>query len=172
MLYGIVEYTLFSFFLNSLYLNKLAKKVIIISILPFYIFSAIIFGRNGTNQFSNGPFLIEFMAFIIFIIYFFYEKMKTVFIYPLYQSITFWICVGLFFYFTGNFFFLVFNQSSVDEGFRKQMIIIYTLVTVSKNILLSLAFLANEREEAGTDEELLIPKDLKMDDFTLTNSNN
>lgn len=96
--------------------------------------------------------------------------MKTVVLYPIYQSISFWICVGLFFYFTGNFFFLVFVNSSADKNFVQQMKLIYSVVTISKNILLSVAFLAKEPVENS--EELQIPVDLKFDDFTLTNLKN
>ncbi len=48
---------------------------------------------------------------------------------------------------------------------------IYSFVTISKNIFLSLAFLANERNDKEI-EDLNIPAELKLDDFFLTNPKN
>ena len=103
------------------------------------------------------------------IIYFFYDRMKTVVSYPLYQTITFWIAVGLFLYFTGNFFFLLFKKTSSDPNLKKQMRIIYTLVTVAKNIILSSAFFANEITE-NQGEEFGIPSSLDLDNFPFDNN--
>lgn len=165
-IYVIIEYSIFSIFLYNLYENTKAKKIIFYSIFPFLIFATINFLNTDKSSFDNKPSIIEFLAFIIFIIYFFYEKMKTVFMYPLYQSISFWICVGLFLYFTGNFFFFLFTNYSNDKVFLNQMRIIYSLVTITKNVILSLALFANEPQEL-IEEELQIPKDLQLDEFTL-----
>jgi hypothetical protein len=98
--------------------------------------------------------------------------MKTVVMYPLYQSITFWICVAFFIYFTGNFFYILFaSTANADAAFGKQLVTIYGIVTITKNIILSLALLANEPTEQ-TEEILNIPTDLNLDDFTLTNPKN
>jgi hypothetical protein len=166
-LYAVVEYCLFAQFLFNIYTNTLAKKIILYSTIPFILYCVINFVVDKSS-FSNTPSLIEFIAFIIFIIYFFYEKMKTVVQFPVYQSITFWICVGLFLYFTGNFFFFLFINSSTDPIFIAQMKNIYFFVTISKNILLSVAFFANENPEK-TNDEIRLPNELYLDDFTLTN---
>ncbi len=165
--YTLVEYILFSLFLHNLYRNSIAKKIVYFSIYPFILFCIIDFFINK-SPFSNSPSLIEFLAFIVFIIYFFYEKMKTVIQYPLYQSITFWICVGLFIYFTGNFFFFLFINSSSDPTFIGQLKNIYFFVTISKNLLICFSFLANENTE-DPNNELQLPVELQLDDFTLTN---
>ncbi|MBS1733381.1 MAG: hypothetical protein JST02_08805 [Bacteroidetes bacterium] len=107
---------------------------------------------------------------MILIIYFFYERMQTVVSYPLYQSITFWISVGLFLYFTGNFFFLLFKKTSNDPNLKNQMRSIYVIVTISKNIILSSAFFANEVPE-NQEEEFSIPANLDLDDFSGKNIN-
>jgi hypothetical protein len=95
--------------------------------------------------------------------------MKTVIIYPLYQSQTFWICVGFFIYYTGNFFFFLFSNTTSDKSFINQLNIIYSFVTITKNIILSLSLLVNEPIEIN-DDELHIPTDINLDEFTLTNS--
>ena len=168
-IYVVFEYILFSYFLYNIYLNQIAKKIILYSNFPFFLFCVFDFLISSNRlRFSNRPLLFEFSCFIVFIIYFFYEKMKTVVLYPLYQSITFWICVGLFLYFSGNFFFLLFTSISTDKKLNEQMLIIYSIVTVTKNILLGLAFLANEPIQE-TEEHLHIPTDINLDDFTFSN---
>ena len=168
--YVIFEYCILSIFFYNLYTNRIAKRIIIYSIIPFVIYSSynlIIIERTG---FNNNSLVLEFLAFIIFIIYFFYEKMKTVVLYPLYQSITFWICVGLFLYFTGNFFFILFIKSTTDKELRVQMKIIYSFVTITKNIFLSMAFFATEISD-NTSEEFSIPEHLNLDDLSPNNLN-
>lgn len=168
--YTIVEYALFAIFLNQLYKNKVAKKIVLYSIIPFVLFCILNYLSNG-SKFSSYPLLTEFLAFIVFIIYFFYEKMKTEVVNPLYQSITFWICVGLFLYFTGNFFYLLFIDSTTDKIVLQQLRTIYSIVTISKNILLSLAFLANEQVES-TEDSFNIPNELNLDSFNPKNNLN
>lgn len=168
--YTIVEYLLFAKFLYHVYNNSIAKKIIYYSVFPFIFYCIIDFVSNKSS-FSNYPSLIEFLAFISFIIYFFYEKMKTVVQYPLYQSISFWICVGLFLYFTGNFFFFLFVNSSSDQKIIGQMKIIYSIVTISKNILLSCAFFASEIPEKQN-VEFELPSELNLDSFAPNNNLN
>lgn len=168
-IYTVIQYFLFAQFLYLVYNNIFLKRIIRISILPFTVFCLVNFFTNR-NNFSNYPLLIEFLMLIIFIIYYFYEKMKTVVLYPLYQSIDFWICVGMFLYFTGNFFFLLFAGSSTDPTFVKQLKIINGVVTITKNLLLSLAFLANSKVDEVNDQ-FTIPSELNLDNFTLTNPN-
>jgi hypothetical protein len=97
--------------------------------------------------------------------------MKTVVLYPLYQSASFWICVGFFLYFTGNFFFLIFIKSSTDKKFINQMNIIYGLVTLTKNVLLCVSLFVNEHPEEEEDI-LQIPSDINLDEFSLTTQKN
>jgi len=91
--------------------------------------------------------------------------MKTEISYPLYQSISFWICVALFLYFTGNFFYLLFVDSTRDKVVIKQLRIIYTIVTISKDILLCLALFAIERKE-DNNNEFRIPEEIDLDSFS------
>lgn len=169
-IYTIVEYFLFAAFLRELYENKRAKRIISLSRIPFLLFCIVDF-LIAKSPFSNSPSLIEFLAFIVFIIYFFYEKMKVVNASPIHHSISFWICVGLFIYFTGNFFFFLFVNSSTDPEFAKQMKIVYSFVTIIKNILLCLALFAHENE-GKTKDSFQLPEELKLDDLTFTNSKN
>lgn len=165
-LYGLFEFSLLAYFLYYLFKNIKAKRVVLFSILPFTIFSLISYFFSQNKNFSNYPSLIEFLIFIIFIIYYFYEKMNTDFEFPLYQSISFWICMGLFIFFTGNFFFILFINSSKDKHFLSQMSVVYSIVTICKNIILCIAFVANERIENYSEKDFQIPNELDLDSFT------
>ncbi len=91
--------------------------------------------------------------------------------YPLYQSIVFWISVSFFIYFTGNFFFFIFTNATNDVDFINQLQLIYGIVTITKNILLCLSLFANEPVEK-TNEILDIPDNLQHEDFAPTNPKN
>jgi hypothetical protein len=170
-LFTIFEYYTITTVLYYLIKNDTLRNILRYSIFPFAIYAIadyIISHKIGLNNYLN---LVSALVLIICIIYFFYEKMKTVVMYPLYQSASFWICVGFFLYFTGNFFFLLFIRSSADKKFIHQMNIIYGLVTVTKNILLCVSLLVNEQMEE-TEDILQIPSDLNLDEFSLTTQQN
>ena len=170
-LFTTLEYLAISTVLSYLIKNELFKKIILYSFIPFILYAIFDYFISKKGEYNNYINLLSALLLIIYIIYFFYEKMKTVVMYPLYQSASFWICVGFFLYFTGNFFFLLFVKSSGDKQFIQQMNIIYGLVTVIKNILLCLSLFANENVEQS-DEELHIPSNLNLDDFSLTTQKN
>lgn len=123
------------------------------------------------QQFNNHSFIVSSLLLILFIIYFFFEKMNTVVLYPLYQSISFWICVGLFLYFTGCFFFFLFIRAGGEKEFIILMNSIYAFVIITKNILLSCSLFASEDPE-NKDDALHIPNDLYLDELTPANPKN
>jgi hypothetical protein len=96
--------------------------------------------------------------------------MKTVVLSPLYQSITFWICVAFFIYFTGTFFFFLFVNSNPSIEFIHQMNLIYGIVTIAKNIILCLSLLGQENLEV--ENEFSIPSEMNLDEFSQLNLKN
>ena len=171
-IYIAIEYAILIYFFSKLSQNKSFKKIIIYSIIPFWIYCIINFFVSDKDTFNNFPALVEFAVFILIIIFYFYEKMNVVSSIPLSESISFWLSVGLFIYFTGNLFFLLFIFSTSDKEFIKQMFFIYSCVTITKNIILASAWFANER--VATDADIIqLPENMKLDDdFTFTNTTN
>lgn len=144
----------------------------LLSIIPFFIYYTYDFIKfNGTIP--NNPSIAEFLVFIIILVYFFFEKMKVNVQFPIYQTIDFWICVGLFIYFTGSFFFLLLisNVNKSDNELRSQMAIIYSIVTIVKNIMLSASLFVNE-SKLDQDNPLKIPSELNLDSFSPKNNLN
>jgi hypothetical protein len=170
-LFTICEYIIIATIISRLIKNSFLKKVIFYSFTPFVIYAISDYIISHKIQYNNYINLVSSLSLIVIIIYFFYEKMQTVIMYPLYQSSSFWICVGFFLYFTGTFFFFLFIKSSQDKEFIKLMNIIYGFVTVTKNILLCVSLFANEHIEEREDE-LQIPTDLNLDEFSLTTQKN
>lgn len=140
------------------------KRVILFSIIPFLLLCFYDYIQYP-NSFSKLPLLVEFLSFLVFLIYFFYEKMNTVVNFPLYLSIKFWIAVGLFLYFAGNFFFFLFVNSVHDNNSISQMLLIYRVVTITKNLLLSFAFFATEIKSENNSILPNIPEDINLDSF-------
>jgi hypothetical protein len=164
-IYLIFEYCVLSFFFYYLLKNPAVKKVIVF-IIPVFILLVLFFFYKKSGSYA---FILEFFIFLMILIFYFYEKMKIVTTFPLYQSVSFWLCVGLFIYFTGNFFFLLFIKNTDNKETRQQLQVICYIVDIAKDIILSLAWLAHE-PTAEENTELRIPDDVHLDDeFTFTN---
>ena len=167
-LFSIFEFFTFSLFVYYSLENRFFKKTILILNVPYlaiHIFSWLFL----KNEFSVYPFLFEFLTFIIFIIYFFYEKMKLVNNNPIYSNIEFWIFVGIFIYFTGNFFYLLFSNSNYSKHFKYQLQIVASIVTIIKNIIFSLSFLIKETPQI-TNNSISYAPDLDLEP-TRSNTN-
>ena len=171
-LYIATEYLILVYFFALLAKNNSYKKIITFSIIPFWGYCIYNYITSDPQTFNNYPSLVEFSVLIFLIIYYFYEKMNIVSSIPLFKSISFWLCVGLFIYFTGNLFFLLFITSTKDKDIITQMFLIYSFVTITKNIILASAWFANER--VSTDDDIIqLPENMKLDDdFTFTNTTN
>ena len=106
--YVLVEFFTFTVFFNYLITSIKIRRFILFANIPFILFCIYDY-VSDTHKFSNYPVIIEFLVFILVIVYYFFELMKNSLLVPVYQSISFWICVGLFLYFTGNFFLMTFS---------------------------------------------------------------
>jgi len=92
--------------------------------------------------------------------------MQEVVIEPIYQKAIFWISVGFIINFAGNFFLFLYSINSFnDEVFRTQYIIVYTIVTVIKNIFLCIAISINEPLKNESDKIIF---DVDLDSINTT----
>lgn len=95
--------------------------------------------------------------------------MNTITFVPIYHTIVFWICVGLFILVSSNLFAIVslFIYDNPEVLYFRRILMASGIIT--KNVILSLSLLGkNETEEKGGDS-LIIPDDVILDDFKLTN---
>ncbi len=165
--YLFAEFGILLYFFYQIIKSKFFKKILL-SLIPIFTSLTILFYLKGLETY---PFILEFFIFMIILLYYFYEKLRFVTSYPLLKSISFWLNIGLFIYFTGNFFYLLFVGTSKDPGVIKKLLITATLVNVVKDIILSLAWLAREPNPTEN-TELRLPDDLHLDDIPLTNQTN
>ena len=109
------------------------------------------------------PASIEHILLLIFIIYYFFEVMQLSAVEPIYQKAIFWICVAFIINSSGNFFLFLYSKNSYnDEAFKKQYTLIYTTVTVLKNLLLCIAISIKEKPEDHPQTNFL---DVDLDSF-------
>ncbi len=164
----VFEYTLIAYLLSLLIVNKTIKKLLVYSILPFFAYNLLDFLSYGNLEFSNTPTIVEFLIFIVFIIIFFFEKMQNDSKVLIYNTASFWICVGLFVYCTGNFFYILlvenFKNASIDS--KNQLKIIYSIVTILKNVILGLSLMSLNFDDKTSEDNLQFPSDLNLDAFT------
>jgi len=82
---------------------------------------------------------------------------------PIYQRAIFWICVAFIVNSSGNFFLFLYSKNSYnDEVFKRQYTIIYTTVTVIKNLLLCISILIIEKKIDSPSNSLI---DVDLDTF-------
>lgn len=102
------------------------------------------------------PLSVGHILILIIIIYYFFELMQEVVLEPIYQKAIFWICVAFIINSSGNFFLFLYSKNSFnDEIFKKQYTIIYTTVTVIKNLLLCISILIKEKKEDPLSNSLI-----------------
>jgi len=153
--YNILEYTLLSYFFSLYISNKIVKKVLRFSPIPFIIFCVYDFIQAKESTLAFLPLIFEYLVLLIFIIYFFFEVMQATVVEPIYYKSIFWISVAFIINFSGNFFlFLYSNISFNDEIFRTHFTIIYSSVTILKNILLCIGVSRKESEKIENSMEL------------------
>ena len=119
---------------------------------------------------SNYKVVFTSLILIVYILIFFYYKMKRVSAVPLYQTMSFWIFVAFFLYYTGNFFFFLIIGSEQPKDIQQFLLLVYSGVTILKNIIFCSSFRFNEPSRINN-PNLSIPTDLKLDDLSHLNSN-
>mgnify|MGYP003340961695 FL=1 len=167
----VFEYLLISVFMYNNIESAKVRFLLLVSLPLFFAYNIYDFIRNDNSGFSNNPTLLEFLIFIVLIIFYLFEKMKVNHEAPAYSSINFWINVGLFVYFTGNFFYILLVENSVnaDITVKNQLIVIYCIITITKNLILSFAFVKNDLEDSLKKNQYEFPKDLNFDSFNPNN---
>ncbi|MBX2934993.1 MAG: hypothetical protein KF825_12180 [Ferruginibacter sp.] len=102
------------------------------------------------------PVSVEHVLLLIFILYYFFETIQNLTTEPVYQKAIFWISVAFIINSAGNFFLFLYSKNSFnDDTFKTQYTIIYSTVTILKNILLCISIPINESPKKSIIEETL-----------------
>lgn len=169
-LYGVIEFIIISliFFVFS----KFQWVKILLAFITILLGSTLLLN----HFYIKNPFITNYQVIctsfllIIYILIFFYSKMKKVSSLPLYQTMSFWIFAAFFLYYTGNFFFFLIIGSEQTLEIQQFLLLVYSGVTILKNILLSLSFKFFEPIE-NNKQSLTIPTELNLDDLSILNPN-
>ena len=161
--YNVMEYTVLAFFFSFYIKNKLIKKALLLSVVIYFLFCIFNFAIEKKPGMPFVPATVEHILLLFFIIYYFFEVMKNTVIEPIYQRAIFWISVAFIINSSGNFFLFLYSKNSYnDEIFKTQYTIIYTTVTVIKNLLLCISILIKEKHESLSQNNLI---DIDLDSF-------
>jgi hypothetical protein len=122
--------------------------------------------KYGNNIFNNYPTIFEFFIFIVFAILFLFELLNDFNFEPISNNIIFWVNVGLFVYFCGNFFYILLVQNSInaDADVQTKLMVVYSIVSIIKNILIGISFLSKV-DKSSKNNSNSFPKDLNLDMF-------
>lgn len=170
----ISEYLILTYFFWLLIRSRIVRHLLVASTVPFVFYSLWVFSTSPNTTFNNSPTLVELLVFIVVIIYYLFEQMRISFQMPVYQTISFWLSVGLFVYFSGIFFYILLVESYFRQSDRikNELILISSTVLILKNIILALAFTVKESKAEDSNYEFNIPLEINLDSFTPYNNLN
>ena len=155
-LFTAVEYSFFSYIIYSFLRNPTFKKIILICYPIFLAFVIILFLRAGSNHMDSVSITVEYIAIIIFTLFFFFEEISepnTTFIYSTSQ---FWAIAGILIYSAGTFFLFLYSDSISDEEWDKFSIINFVF-TIIKNVCFSIAVTIKPDPENLNTNEIQTP---------------
>ena len=161
----VLEFILICFFYKTIFKSIRIKKTLTILPLLFIVFCLYNYIKSSKTEFDFAPLVTECLFFTVVILYYFYERIMYNFTIPLYQLPSFWISVAFLIYFSGNFFLFLFSKIIENEpGFADQYTLIYSSITIIKNIFLCIALLVNKNTVDYKDFSSEIPN-LNVENF-------
>ena len=162
-IYTFIEFTILVYFFSLYIRNHYIKKLLLFSPIAFLTFCIYDFFRENEPGIPFIPVSVAHITLLCIIIYYFFEVMQESVVEPIYQRAIFWISVAFIINSSGNFFLFLYSKNSFnDDVFKRQYTIIYTTVTVLKNILLCISILIKENKETSS---LHAPFDIDLDSF-------
>ncbi len=164
-IYSVLEYSILSYLFYLYIKNGVLRRILLYSIIPFIVFSIVNYLGASKPSIPFLPLVFEYLVLLAFIIYFFFEVLQEMVTEPIYHRPIFWISVGFIINFSGNFFVLLSSIKSFDdEAFRDIFTIIYSSVTILKNVLLCISLTVKENKFDNTSISDF-PPDSKLDTY-------
>lgn len=155
-IYNILEYTLLAYLFSFYIKNQFIRKLLFLSIIGYTVFCVYAFVVADEPAMPFLPASVEHVLLLIFILYYFFETIQNITSEPIYQKAIFWISVAFIINSAGNFFLFLYSRNSFnDDTFKNQYTIIYTTVTILKNIFLCISIPIKESPKKSIIEETL-----------------
>ena len=148
--YIFIEYTVLAYFFSLYISNKFVKKFLLFTPVAFLLFSTYDFYSEQLQGIPFLPISVAHITLLCFIVYYFFEVMQETVAEPIYHKAIFWISVAFIINSSGNFFLFLYGRYSYEVNVFKtpQFTIIYTTVTIIKNLLLCYSIFIKEKKEA------------------------
>jgi len=162
-IYLVIEYSVLIYFFSLYIRGRFLRKLLLISVFGYFLFSiySFIYSSKSELPFVTGS--VEHILLLLLIIAYFFEVMQESVVEPIYQKAIFWISVAFIINSAGNFFLFLYSRNSFnDEIFQRQFTIIYTTVTIIKNLLLSVSIFIKEKDESQSPDNFF---DIDLDSF-------
>lgn len=141
--FTIIEYSLYAFFVYHALLNKTVRLIVLLVSVPFVIYCVIYYTKNKLTTFDWLPVSIESLVIIIFCIYYFFEQINIPTTNIIYSGSTFWMIIGILFYFSGTLFLYLY-VASLPEGQTFKFWFISNVFNILNKFLLTIGFLINK----------------------------
>lgn len=159
-IYDVIEYSLLSYFFSLNTKNAIVKRITLFTIIPFIGYCIYDYLSAKVPGFAFVPLVIEGLTLLIVLIYIFYEKMQYSLDIAVHQTSFFWVAVAFVVYFAGSFFLFLYSKNSYqDDSFRNQYTIIYSVVTISKDILLCISTFVKDKDKTPQSSVIQSPFD-------------
>lgn len=138
--YTIIEFLTYSLLIFWSLHKKVLKKIILIIIPLFLIFSIYQYLTDTQYVIDSLSITVEYLILICFSLFYFYEQLATPQEKFVYTSFRFWIILGILIYSTGTFFFFLQSDKLTDAQWEDWSLINY-FCTILKIIFFSVAIL-------------------------------
>ncbi len=141
--YGPVEYSFMAFLYASHYKNQAAKKSTLISIPVFIVFCIV----NSTylQKLTETPynFIVRCCLILLLVLYYFYELIKSNEVLIFSKIPLFWINIGNFFFYAGNFFVMGLMEQLLkkDSSSVSSLFVINTVLNIFLYLMFMISFL-------------------------------
>lgn len=155
-----IEFSFLSLFFYYCLKQRVLKKLILVFIAAFLVFSIYDYVISDRSKLGYSPLVAECFVFLVYIIYFFFEKIQSATVIPIYQFNAFWISVAFIIYCSGNFFLFLYSNTPVkDSHFQDQYTLIYSTFTILKDILLCIAVVIKQPDENINSKDFITHND-------------
>ena len=154
--YTFLEYTFFVFLIWQNIINKRFKLIVLLASLSF-ITTGIVYSVNSSFRSLDSVTIgIETLLILSYVLYAFYEKMKSQKGEFLFSMYFFWIGLGILIYLCGSFFIYILANNISKEEADKYWFLTY-IFEIIKNIFFAISIFVCSRQPKDKSSSQSIP---------------
>jgi hypothetical protein len=144
-IFTFIEFLCISTFYYRVFGEK-SKKLLALIVAAFGVFSIIDFYFSRNSLFDSVPTGISSLVFVSYSIIFFYYQLKYNNSTLIYRLFEFWAIVGVFIYFSGNFFLFIFSQKNFSDPLFKNLFYAFmSIFSIMRNLFWLTAIIVSKK---------------------------